>query len=206
MPQVAIISGTLRLDFALQPLPAPPVLTGQVRDGWSSAPLDGAEVSLDSGPSAGLAAFTGPDGTYSLTVAAGVYSVTASASGYLSQTVSNVAIISGTLVLDFDLTPAICPLPEILSVIVMTDGLTVTFSANITSSLPVSYTWTFGDSYTSTLLAPVHVYADYGTYTVTLTITSLRPGGGSCGSDVWSGEVILPVPLRELYFPIIWKQ
>ena len=197
-----LISGTVTLDFALQPLPAPPALTGQVRDSWSLAALSGAEVALEDGPF-GL---TGPDGVYTLTVPAGVYTVTASASGYFSQTVPNFEIISGTLTLDFDLVPAVCPLPEILSVGVVTDSLTVTFSAEISSSLPVSYTWTFGDGFTSTLAAPVHVYAEYGTYMVTLTVTTVRPDGGTCGSDVWSGEVRLPVPLRELYFPIMWKE
>ncbi len=202
VPDVEIISGTRTLDFALQPLPAPPVLTGLVRDRWYRTPLSGAQVALDNG----LSGFTGPDGIYTLTVPAGVYTVTASASGYFSQTVPSIDLISGMLTLDFDLVPAVCPLPEILAVSVVTDGLTVTFSANITSSLPVSYAWTFGDGFTSTLAAPEHVYTGYGTYTVTLTVTSLTPDGGMCGSNVWSGEVILPAPLRELYFPFIWKE
>ncbi len=196
-----LISGTVTLDFALQALPIPPTLTGQVRDSWTLAPLAGAAVALDAGPST----FTGPDGIYTLTIPAGVYTVTATASGYFSQTVPNFEIISGTLTLNFDLAPVACPLPEILSVSVVTDGLTVTFSAEISSSLPVSYTWTFGDGFTSTLAAPVHTYADFGAYTVNLTVTSVRPDGGTCGSDVWSGEVTLPAPLKELYFPLMWK-
>jgi PKD repeat protein len=36
---------------------------------------------------------------------------------------------------------------------------------------PYSYQWQFGDSNTSTLQNPTHVYASAGTYTVTLTVT-----------------------------------
>jgi Zn-dependent metalloprotease/chitodextrinase len=39
-----------------------------------------------------------------------------------------------------------------------------------------SYLWDFGDGGTSTLLNPVHTYQQYGTYTVTLTVTGC--GGG----------------------------
>jgi PKD repeat protein len=36
---------------------------------------------------------------------------------------------------------------------------------------PYSYQWQFGDSNTSTLKNPTHIYASAGTYTVTLTVT-----------------------------------
>jgi PKD repeat protein len=131
--------------------------------------------------------------------------VTASASGYFTQSVPDVEILSGTLALNFDLEPTACPLPEILSVSQVTDGLTVIFSVEVSSSLPVSYTWTFGDDLTSTLAAPVHTYAEYGTYTVTLTVTSVRLDGKPCGSDVWSGQVLLVAPPRVLYLPLMVK-
>jgi PKD repeat protein len=174
-------------------------LTGQVVDAATTQPIEAAEVRLETG----LSAFTGPDGVYHLDVVSGTYIVTAQASGYFSHTVPDVEVLTGTVILDFDLEPAVCPLPEILSVNVLTDGLTVTFSVEISSSLPVSYTWTFGDGLTSTLAAPVHAYADYGTYPVTLTVTTVRPDGGTCGSAVWSGQVVLIAPPKELYFPLM---
>jgi PKD repeat protein len=151
-------------------------------------------------------AFTGPDGVYHLDVVSGTYTVTAQASGYFSNTVPDVEVLTGTVILDFDLELAVCPLPEILSVNVLTDGLTVTFSAEISSSLPVSYTWMFGDGLTSTLAAPVHAYADYGTYPVTLTVTTVRSDGETCGSAVWSGQVVSIALPKELYLPLMWKE
>jgi hypothetical protein len=55
-----------------------------------------------------------------------------------------------------------------------TSGVTITF--NNTSDIG-TYAWDFGDGNTSTLTNPSHTYADYGTYTVCLTVTT------SCGTD-----------------------
>ncbi len=41
-----------------------------------------------------------------------------------------------------------------------------------------SFYWDFGDNSTSTVIAPSHIYSNYGTYTV-----SLIAEGGACGSD-----------------------
>ncbi|WP_243630203.1 PKD domain-containing protein [Taibaiella soli] len=51
--------------------------------------------------------------------------------------------------------------------------LTTTFSANITSLIPVStITWNFGDGNTGTGANPTHTYSALGSYTVTATITT----------------------------------
>ncbi len=50
------------------------------------------------------------------------------------------------------------------------DGLVVTFANSSTDA--DSYVWNFGDGNTSTEMSPVHTYADYGLYSVTLTATS----------------------------------
>ena len=47
--------------------------------------------------------------------------------------------------------------------------------SQVTSQYPypvTSYTWNFGDGYTSTLDSPSHIYTAYGTYTVSLVITT----------------------------------
>lgn len=49
--------------------------------------------------------------------------------------------------------------------------LTVQFSDESLCN-PTSWLWEFGDAETSTQQNPVHVYADAGTYTVTLTVTN----------------------------------
>ena len=55
------------------------------------------------------------------------------------------------------------------------DTLKVTF--NNTSQGATSFLWNFGDGDTSTLQNPIHIYAQSGTYTVTLTATN------ACGSN-----------------------
>src|SRR5437667_1805764 len=54
-------------------------------------------------------------------------------------------------------------------------GMTVQFTDQSTpgSSPITSWSWTFGDGGTSTSQSPSHVYAAIGTYTVSLTVTSL---------------------------------
>ncbi|MDX8337551.1 PKD domain-containing protein [Draconibacterium sp. IB214405] len=58
------------------------------------------------------------------------------------------------------------PTGKITSVV---SDLTVTFTGTTTNS--VSVEWDFGDGSTSTEANPTHTYADFGTYTVTLTVT-----------------------------------
>ncbi len=53
--------------------------------------------------------------------------------------------------------------------------LQVVFSDS--STLPQTWLWNFGDGSTSTLQNPNHIYAAYGTYNVTLTVTN-----GSCSN------------------------
>ncbi len=52
-----------------------------------------------------------------------------------------------------------------------------------TSANADSYVWDFGDGETSTETSPSHVYADYGTYTVTLEATG-SGGTSSASNDV----------------------
>jgi len=63
------------------------------------------------------------------------------------------------------------------------DGKTVTFVNESTDA--TSYKWTFGDGGTSTDAAPVHVFPDYGLYSVALTAT------GEGGENVSTVDVEL---------------
>ena len=49
----------------------------------------------------------------------------------------------------------------------------VTFSANTRGSVPLTYSWDFGDGNTSSEAEPSHAYAEPGTYEVTLTLTNV---------------------------------
>src|SRR5206468_4526370 len=78
-------------------------LTGIVTDSTTSAAISGALVQLSNGSST----TTDPSGVYSTSVAQGTYSVTFSKSGYVTQTIPNVAITSGaTTTQDAKLVPA----------------------------------------------------------------------------------------------------
>lgn len=187
---VELIAGTLVQDFALQALPVE--LTGMVSDAYFGTPITGAQVLLNTGEF-GL---TDAAGRYGFSLPRGIYTMTASADGYLSQTVG-VELISGMVEQDFVLVPSLCPVVEILSVDVTADGMSVTFTPTISSALEVSYLWDFGDGITSTEAAPSHVYADSGSYTVTLQVTNF------CGASAsWEGEVAF---LRSFFIPLIVK-
>jgi PKD repeat protein len=172
---------------------APVTLTGQVSDASTLLPIAGAAVTTDAGPSD----TTGPDGTYSMTLPAGTYTVTAAAVGYMTETVTGVILISGTVVLDFSLEPVVCPTPTIESVEMVVDHLTVTFSATVSATEPVEYLWSFGDGMTSTLPVATHLYPDFGTYDVSLVVSNV------CGSDEWAGQVELVRPAVTLYLPFV---
>lgn len=171
-------------------------LTGQVRDGVTLAPIAGAQVSIALGPML----FTDASGIYTTTLLPGTYTVTAQAAGYISQTVSPLPVLTGTVVQDFDLQPLVCITPSIQAVGVFTDNLTATFSATILGTRPISYWWTLDEGVTSTLESPTHVYTDYGVYTITLEV--MNP----CGSDAWLGQVSLVETIRRIYLPVIFRQ
>ncbi|MDO8969531.1 MAG: PKD domain-containing protein, partial [Saprospiraceae bacterium] len=104
--------------------------------------------------------------------AAGTYSITlraTNASGSDTITRTNYITVQAT------------PNPNFTSVI---NGSTVTFT-NTTNGNAASYLWNFGDGNTSTETNPVHIYADPGTYDVTLTATN------NCGSNTILKQIII---------------
>lgn len=65
----------------------------------------------------------------------------------------------------------------------------VSFSANVSGSAPMSYSWDFGDGSTSTSSNPSHTFSEAGTYTVTLEVTN-------CGGTVRRTMTIVVVPFE----------
>lgn len=92
----------------------PATLTGTVTNANTLEPVQGAEIYV----AADYATLSGPNGDYVLPLEVGVFTVTVSATDYISQTATNVELISGTVTLDFALEPippsAIVYLPVIL--------------------------------------------------------------------------------------------
>jgi PKD repeat protein len=85
---------------------------------------------------------------------------------------------------------------DIVDVTYEIDGWEVTFDADVSGARPITYTWDFGDGedWTGTTPTVTHEYAAGGCYTVVLTATN------AAGSDSWTGEVCLCVPVEGVDF------
>lgn len=95
-----VISGeTITVDFELTPLPG--VIAGTVTDASTGDPISGANVTAN-----GVSVSTGADGSYSIELAPGNYTVTVSKDGYESSSKTNITVVTGdTTTVDFELTP-----------------------------------------------------------------------------------------------------
>ncbi len=85
---------------------------------------------------------------------------------------------------------------------VTTAGVTTTFTATLTSSVAVTYTWNFGDSSALYSGNPVtHTYLAAGTYTVVVTATT------SLGSLAASKPIVVlsSAPQHWLYLPQVMR-
>lgn len=69
-------------------------------------------------------------------------------------------------------------LPPLANYIFTSPSQNVVQFNNTSTNTPTSYTWNFGDGFTSTLTSPSHTYSQTGTYNVCLTANN------GCGSDV----------------------
>ena len=63
----------------------------------------------------------------------------------------------------------------------------IRFSANVSGTQPVTYSWDFGDGNSSSSATPTHTFEEAGTYTVTLEVTN-------CGGTVSRTMTITVVP------------
>ncbi|HHJ07504.1 MAG TPA: PKD domain-containing protein, partial [Anaerolineae bacterium] len=81
-------------------------------------------------------------------------------------------------------------------------GLPTTFTNLTTGTLPITFTWNFGDGSlpdTGTLALPViHTYLATGTYTVILT------AGNSAGNNVFS-NTFTALSVYQVYLPVVLK-
>jgi len=111
-----------------------------------------------------------PIGNYYRPIAPGTYSVTYSAPGYQSVTITGISVTAnhGT-VQDVVLQP-LSPTASFVADHTSGCGGTVNFS-DLTGSA-ISWLWNFGDGTTSTLQNPTHSYAQSGTYTVSLAVSN----------------------------------
>jgi PKD repeat protein len=108
-----------------------------------------------------------PIGNYHKYMIAGTYSITYSAPGYTSKTITGVALANGAAtVRNIQLAPAAAPDAQFTGNQINSCSATVQFTN--TSAASTNFTWYFGDGTTSTDLNPSHTYTSNGTYTVKL--------------------------------------
>jgi hypothetical protein len=75
----------------------------------------------------------------------------------------------------------------------------IAFTNASTGTLPLSYTWNFGDGVTSTLVNPTHAYIGAGEYTVTLTATNdYGVDTASLAIKIVPHQTFLPLVLKTL--------
>jgi VCBS repeat-containing protein len=132
---------------------------------------------LDSGPAHGTLSLNA-DGSFNYTPDADYYgSDSFSYQARDSSAASNVATVTLTITSIND-----TPLVDAGADQTVNEGSTVAFSltASDADDDPLSYLWDFGDGATANDAAPTHVYADNGSYSVTLTVSD---GQGGVTSD-----------------------
>ena len=130
-------------------------------------------------------------GNYYRPIKAGTWSLTFSATGYQSRTISVTATDGHAVIKNVKLMPS-SPLSPVAGYTYAVTTNTVNFTNSSTNAL--TYSWNFGDGGTSTTVSPSHTYASTGTYTVQLTAYN-----GCGGSNTTSKQVtITTVGINEV--------
>ncbi len=114
-----------------------------------------------------------PVGNYHKYMIAGTYSITYSAPGYTSKTITGVTLAnSAATVRNIQLAPAAAPDAQFTGTLANTCSGTVQFTNTSTAS--TNFIWYFGDGTTSTQTNPTHTYLTNGTYTVKLKASNCK--------------------------------
>ncbi len=113
-----------------------------------------------------------PVGNYHKYVNTGTYSITYSAPGYISKTITGISVTNGTATTRNVVLAPLAPIANFSADVTSTCTGVVQFSNTGTYPAGCTFLWNFGDGQTSTLENPQHAYATNGNYNVTLTITA----------------------------------
>lgn len=113
-----------------------------------------------------------PVGNYHRPILAGTYSITYSAPGYVSQTITGITVANkATVIRNIQLVP-IAPVANFTADHTTGCNASVQFTDISGAAAGSTFLWNFGDGQTSTLQNPTHSYSISGTYTVTLAVSS----------------------------------
>ncbi len=174
-------------------------LMGTVRDDDDSQPIPGAHIEAWQGGVIFHSTTSHPDGSFSLDLPTGSYTIKVSAQDHLSASFPDTVVVSTQPVsLNPRLTPCVfvssaaaSALPHIVSI-----AETVNFSASAAGEAPLEFTWDFGDGQTASGQAISHAFATQGAYPVELTVSNL------CGVPQ---SVLIPVfvDVERFFLPAI---
>ncbi len=78
-------------------------------------------------------------------------------------------------------------------------GEPVTFTNETIGTLPISYSWMFGDGFSSPVTDPVHIYSEPATYTVSLRATN------ALGQGIITHTVVVVAHWRWVYLPLVLR-
>ena len=130
------------------------------------------------------------DGIYQEDVAKGIQSYTATgltqSRSYTigTKTVGMTGLVNETWVNNTAWTEIIPPIADFAAVPLNGNApLSISFLDQSTGSLPLSYSWEFGDGATSTEKNPVHEYLSAGSYSVTLKVANSEGESTLCKND-----------------------
>ncbi len=185
------------------------ILSGTVTVSGTGVPVAGVSVRAEAPAGRGVfTATTVAGGIYSLTLCADRYTVTASAAGYFPSDQVRTSVYSGsTTLLNLALEPLLTCNPVRLAGFsweppTPTAGLPLTFTAQVSGTLPITYTWDLGDGsppVVTTSSTLVHIYALPGRYTATLTATNCTTATAAASHTL---QVVAPPcePVRDADF------
>jgi hypothetical protein len=180
-------------------------LDGHVTSASDAAPIAGATLTMIDSAKHTYHATTDASGYYTRALAADTYTVTASADGFLPSTITDVVILAaGRTPKDFVLQPtASCDPVEILTVTTDITDCIVTFGAELTGSLPFSYSWDFGDLGTSVEPTETVNFDTTGSYPYNLTVLNC----GAAYSDTVGSTVTVTCDLAwSIYLPLVVRE
>lgn len=131
-----------------------------------------------------------PIGNYYRPIYPGTYSVTYSAPGYQSQTVSNLIIgFNQSVERNISLQPVV---PNTDFIASQTNGCGGLIEFTDMSGSASSWLWNFGDGFTSTEQNPTHSFSGSGTYTVELTTTNCAGTDTETKTNYLDIQVVTP--------------
>jgi len=179
-------------------------LSGVVTDASSGQPIEGAFVLVESFSTGTVFTMTTDIvGAYTAPLCADWYDTTAEAAGYIPSEVTTITVMSGTLTTqDFTLEPCVecsnldfswTPTAPLL-------GQVITFTATASGTLPISFTWDFGDGAVGSGEVISHAFTNAGTYTVSVS-------ANNCAGIPVTKEYLIEVqtPYRYIFLPLTIK-